>query len=137
MYGSARPRGARYRDVDTILLGRDIRSHPPVRKYRDVSGTETILTFVEPNRDLEVINQRYTQWVDSAVGMIESKGADRVVVRVASHRHRLPDAMSWLKVRLTNMDGTDAAVGAYYVRVGPECFSQEAIVEAGVSEIPL
>ena len=69
--------------------------------------------------------------------MIEGKGADRVVVRVASHKHRFPDAMSWLKVRLTKMDGTDAAEESYYVRFGPEWFPQEAVVEAGVSEIPL
>ena len=65
--------------------------------------------------------------------MIEGKEADRVIVRVASHRHRLPDAMSWLKVRLTKMDGTDAAKGSYYVRVGPEWFPQEAMIEAGGS----
>ena len=69
--------------------------------------------------------------------MIEGKGAGRVIVRVANHRHRLPDAMSCLKVRLTNMDGTNAAVGAYFVRFGWEWFPQAEIVEAGVSKIPL
>lgn len=56
-------------------------------------------------------NQRHTQWVNNAIGMLGGKGADRVVVRVASHRRRLPDAMSWLKERLTSIDGTDAAEG--------------------------
>ena len=120
-----------------LLLGRDSWSQFPVRTYRDISDTETILTFVEPDHDLEATNQRYTQWIKCEVGMIEGKGTDRVLVCVASHRHRLPDAMSSLKVRLTKKDGTDAAKGSYYVRFGPEWFPQEAIVEAGVSEIPL
>ena len=123
-----------------LLLGRDSWSHFPIRKYRDVSDTETILTFFESNRDLDTTHQRYTQWIDSAQGMIEGKGTDRVIVRVASHRHRLQDTMSCLKVRLTKMDGTDAAKGSYYVRFGPERFPQEAILailESGVSEIPL
>ena len=59
-----------------ILLGRESWSHFPVRKYRDISNTDTILTFVEPDWDREVTNRRYTQWVNSAVGMIEGKGAD-------------------------------------------------------------
>ena len=36
-----------------LLLARDSWSHFPVRKYRDVSDTETILTFAESDRDLE------------------------------------------------------------------------------------
>ena len=45
----------------------------------------------------------FTQWVNGTVGIIEDKGNGRVVVRVASHRYRLPNAMmSWFTVCLTN-----------------------------------
>ena len=82
-----------------VLLGRDSWSKFPVRKYRDVSETETVVTFVEPDEvSTTSSNQRFTQWVNNAVGMIESKGNGRVVVRVASHSYRPPNAMSWLNV---------------------------------------
>ena len=45
--------------------------------------------------------------------------------------------MSWLQVSFTNADGTKAEKGAYYVRFGPEWLPQGAIVEAGVSEVPI
>ena len=35
------------------LLGPDGWTHFPARKYRSISDTETILTFLEPDRDLE------------------------------------------------------------------------------------
>ena len=49
----------------------------------------------------------------------------------------MPNAISWVQVHLTNLDGTDAAEGLYYIRFGSDWFPQEAIVEAGISEIPL
>ena len=45
--------------------------------------------------------------------------------------------MSWVQVHLKNNDGTDSAEGYYCTRFGSDWFSQEAIVEAGISEIPL
>ena len=69
--------------------------------------------------------------------MVEREGKGRVIVCVASHNHKLPNAMSWLLVRFTNADGTEAEKGAYYIRFGPGWFPQEAIVEAGISEIPI
>ena len=45
--------------------------------------------------------------------------------------------MSWVQVHLKNNDGTDSAEGFYCTRFGSDWFSQEAIVEAGISEIPL
>ena len=45
--------------------------------------------------------------------------------------------MSWVRIALTKTDGTAAPVGSYYIRFGEGWFPQEAIVEAGVSEIPL
>ena len=136
MFSSARTYCTRYSNVDRGLLGRDSWSHFPVRKYRDVSRTETIATFLE-HENAPPIDQRFNQWVNSAVGMIEGKRKGRVVVRVASHNHCLPNAMSWVQVHLTNTDGTDAAEGAYCIRFGPNWFPQEAIVDAGISENPL
>ena len=75
--------------------------------------------------------------MNGAVRMIEGKRKNRVVVRVASHSHCLPNVMSWKEVHLTNTDGTDAAEGLYYVRFGSDWFPPEVIVEAGISEIPL
>ena len=49
----------------------------------------------------------------------------------------MPNAISWVQVHLTSIDGTDAAEGLYYIRFGPGWFPQEAIVEAGISEISL
>ena len=65
------------------------------------------------------------------------KKKNRVVVRGTSHNQSLPNAISWVQVYLTNIDGTDAAEGLYYIRFGPDWFPQEAIVEVGISEIPL
>lgn len=45
--------------------------------------------------------------------------------------------MSWVKTSLNNVDGSSANQGQYYIRFGQNWFPQEAIVEAGVSEIPL
>ena len=56
--------------------------------------------------------------VKGAVGMIEGKRKNRVVVRAASHDQSLPNAISWVQVHLTNIDGTDAAEGLYYIRFG-------------------
>ena len=62
---------------------------------------------------------------------------NRVVVRAASHNQSLPNAISWVQVHLTNIDGTDAAEGLYYIRFGSDWFPLEAILDAGISEIPL
>ena len=61
------------------------------------------------------------------------------MVRAARHNQSLPNAISWVQVHLTNIDGTDAAEGLYYIRFGfgSDWLPQEAIVEAGISEIPL
>ena len=69
--------------------------------------------------------------------MIERERKNRAVVRAASHNQSLPNAISWAQVHHTNIDGTDAAEGLYYIRFGSDWFPQEAIVEAGISEIPL
>ena len=75
--------------------------------------------------------------MNSAVGMIKGKTKNRVVVRVASHNQCLPNAMSWVQVHVKNNDGTDSAEGFYCTCFGSDWFPQEAIVEAGISEISL
>ncbi|CAM9304430.1 unnamed protein product [Laminaria digitata] len=45
--------------------------------------------------------------------------------------------MSWVAVSITNTDGTAAAEGSYYRRYNKEWSPQEAVVEAGTSEIQL
>ena len=120
-----------------VLLGRDSWSHFPIRKYRDVSEKTTIVTFVTKTNGLASKEERYRKWINNAVGMMESKGKGRVIVRVANHNHKLPNIVSWLLVSLTNADGTEAERGAYCIWFGLEWSPQEAIVEAGISEIPI
>ena len=120
-----------------VLLGRDSWSHFHIRKYRDVSETTTIVAFDTKTNGLASKEERYKKWINNAVGMVERKEKGRVIVRVASHDHKFATAMSWLLVSLTNADGTEAERGAYYIRFGPKRFPQEAIVEAGISEIPI
>ena len=97
-----------------VLLGRDSWSHIPVRKCRDVSKTKTVAAFLE-NENAPPVDHNFDQWVKYAVGMIEGKRKNRVVVRAASHNQSLPNAISWVQVNLTNIDGTDAAEGLYYI----------------------
>ena len=69
--------------------------------------------------------------------MIEGKRNNRALVRAASRDQSLPNSISWVQVHLTNVDGTDAAEGLYYIRFGSDWFPQKAIAETGISEIPL
>ena len=59
------------------------------------------------------------------------------MVKSVGKRRWLPNAMSWVKVRLTNEDGTEAQKGTYRVEFGDKWYPQEALVDAGESEIPL
>ena len=118
------------------LLGRDSWSYFPVRQYRDVSKTETVGTFLE-NENAQPVDQHFNQWVNGAVGMIESKRKKRRLVRDASHNQSFPNGISLVQVHLTSIDGTDAAEGLYYIRFGSDWFPQEAIVETGISQISL
>lgn len=84
-------------------LGRDSWSHFPVLTYRDVSETETIVTF-ESQEEGDSLNEiRFKEWVDGAVGMVERVGDGKVVVKSAGKRRWLPNEMSWVTtVNLTN-----------------------------------
>ena len=44
-----------------VVLGRDSWSHFPARKYRDVSKTETVATFLE-NDNAPPVGQHFNQW---------------------------------------------------------------------------
>ena len=50
---------------------------------------KTVVTF-ETKGGSKTGDQHFTQWVNNAVGMIESIGNGQVVVRVDNHRYRLP-----------------------------------------------
>lgn len=103
----------------------------PFEKNRDVSASTTVVTFETENGSV-IGDQSFVQRVNNAVGLIECKRSGRVVVRVASQSYRLPNAMSWLEVSLTNADGSPAIKGPYYIRFGSDWLPQEAVMEAGV-----
>ena len=119
----------------SVLLGGDGWSLFPTRTYRDLNSTETLVTFVGKYGGSVAGDHRFKSWISNAVGMIEEKSGSRVVVRVASSKCRLP--LSWVRLALTKTDGTAAPAGSYSIRFGEGWFPQEAIIEAGVSEIPL
>ena len=121
----------------SVLLGRDSWSFFPTRTYRDLDCTETLVTFVEKDGGSVANVHRFNSWIHNAIGMIEEKSGSRVVVRVASSKYRLPNAMFWVRVALTKSDGTAAPAGSHHIRFDEGWFPQEAIVETGVSEIPL
>ena len=100
------------------------------------SASKKVVTFETENGSMTG-DQSFVQWVNDAVGLIECKGNGRVVVRVASLSYRLPNGMSSLNISVISAVGSPAIRGQYYTRFGPYWFPQEAVVEAGVSEIPL
>lgn len=120
-----------------VLLGRDSRAHFPVKKYRDVFDLETVVTFEEGEHEKQDNDDRFTKWVDNAVGMVEQEGDGRVMVKCAGKKRWLPNTMSWIQVHLTNIDGSEAAEGVYNVRFSEGWFPREQLVEAGTSEIPM
>ena len=126
------PEGVMSHDV---LLGRNSLSAFPVRKYRDVSATETIVTFV--TKEGVAQQDRFSEWKNNPVGMIEPEGEKQVLVRSVCENHWLPKQISWVAVEVTKTDGTAAEEGLYYASFGEKWFPQEALVQAGKSEIPL
>ena len=69
--------------------------------------------------------------------MIESPVDCKVVVRHADKSCMLNEGFTWVKVELRNCDGSAADPGSYYVRFQDGWTPSEAIVDAGLSEIPL
>ena len=58
-----------------------------------VSETTTVVMFATKTNGLASKEERYKEWINAAVIMMECKGKGRVIVRAASHKHRLPNAM--------------------------------------------
>ena len=119
-----------------ILLGRDGWSEFPIRKYVDISENETVVTFTGSDSATAETTQRYSDWVNSAVGLVEPHSSTTVVARFSGKRNKIPDATSWVKIDITNTDGTAATDGMYYIRFNKGWLPREAVVEAGTSEIP-
>ena len=120
-----------------LLLGRDSWDHFPVRKYRDTNEDETFVTFTAQYDGSVAGDHRFKKWVDQAIGMIESPADCKVVVRHADKSCMLSEGFTWVKIELRNCDGSAADPGSYYARFQDGWTPSEAIVDAGLSEIPL
>ena len=72
-----------------------------------------------------------------AIGMIESLADCKVAVRYADKTCKLSEGFTWAKLDLSNFDGSAAYPGSYYVRFQDGRTPKEAIVDAGLSDIPL
>ena len=120
-----------------LLLGRDSWDHFPVRKYRDTNEEETVVTFTAQDDGSAAGDHRFKKWVDQAIGMIESPANCKVVVRHADKCCMLSEGFTWVRAELRNCDGSAADPGSYYVRFQDGWTPSEAIVDAGLSEIPL
>ena len=122
-----------------IFLGRDSWEPFPIRQEKDVSEEETIVSFVgRKGGGWSSDRSMGEEWIGKAVGMVDVEGDGKVTIESVGKRRWLPNAVSWVKVELKNEDGTEARQGTYRVEFGEKkWFPQEALVEAGVSEIPL
>lgn len=69
-----------------------------VRKYRDVSETETRMTFAGQVEQLDKSDQYFSKWVDNAVGMVEGTGGGSTVLRHAGRDMLWPDDTTWTTV---------------------------------------
>ena len=69
--------------------------------------------------------------------MIESLADCKVVVRYADKSCMLSEGISWLKIDLRNCDRPVVDPVSYYVRFQDGWAPKEAIVETGLSEMPL
>ena len=120
-----------------VVLGRDSWADFPTRTYEGVSKNTTAVTFSVREGGAADNAQKYSEWVNSAVGLVELCKGDTVVARFTGNPCRLPNAMSWVKIEITNTDGTQASDGMYYIRFHKGWLPWKAVVEAGASEIPL
>lgn len=106
------------------------------RTYEDVSHNATAVTFSVRESGAPGNAQRYSDWVNIAVGLVESRKGDTVVVRFSRSRCRFPNSMSWVKIEITNTDGTKASDGVYYIRFNKGWLPRVAVVEASTSKLP-
>ena len=94
-----------------VLLRRDSWSSFPVRKYCDVSETETEVTFASLDGVPAARTADYHKWVEGAVGMVESTTTGGVVARFDGKRHWVPHAISWVTVNVSKPDGSVGDAG--------------------------
>ena len=120
-----------------LLLGRDNWDHFLVRKYKETNKHETVITFTAQDEGSAAGDHRLKTWVDQVIGMIEGPANCKAVVRHADKSCMLSEGITWVKVELRNCDGSAADPGSYDVRLQDEWTPKEAIVDAGLSEIPL
>lgn len=98
-----------------VLLGRDSWSKGPARRCRDVSDTETIVTFKGQEREFLEGNLRFAEWVECVVGMVETTEGGGVDVCPAGARHWSLRAMSWITLGAVKIDCTIIDAGRYYI----------------------
>ena len=96
-----------------------------------------VVTFTAQDDGSAASDHRFKKLADQAIGMIESPADCKVIVRHARKSCMLSEGFTWVKVELRNCDGSAADTGSYYVRFQDGWTPSEAIVDAGLSEIPL
>ena len=118
------------------LLGLDNWAEFPVQKYVDISEWETVVTFKGRDSDATASAKRYSDWVNNAVRCRATYRRKRSCP-LFRPRYHMPNAMSLVRVSITNTDGTAAAEGSKNIRFDKGWSPREAVVEAGTSDIPL
>lgn len=74
----------------STFLGRDRWSDFPIKKHVDINHNETVVTFTGSDRETAETAQRYSDWVDSAVGLIEPRSNATVVARFSGKPSKSP-----------------------------------------------
>lgn len=77
-----------------VLLGLDNWSHVPVRKYRDVGETETMVTVAGQVDQSDKSDQAFSKWAEKAVGLVEGTGSGSGIVRYAGKDALWPDHLT-------------------------------------------
>ena len=90
-----------------------------------------MVTFTGSDSETDETAQRYSDWVDSAGGWVEPRSKATVVARFSGTHCIIRNATSWVKIDVTNTNGTAAADGMYYIRFKEGWLPREAVVEAG------
>lgn len=93
-------------------------------------------TFSRSDTETVETDQQYPDWADSAVGLVEPRSNATVIARLSEKHGTKPNVTSWVKIDVTNTDGTAAANGTSYIRFKEGWLPREAVVEAGTSDIP-
>lgn len=83
-----------------------------------------------------VVDHRNAEWVNNALGMLDAN-SESVVARYAGVLRRLPkcNIVSYCPTHYTRGDGGDR--GSHYIRFREGWYPQEAVEEAGITQIPM